>query len=126
MFHDLQIVDVSTFILCSNVDNEHILSGQLEEMAVDVMALIFEKDDQPPKETLRYSEWCLGSKVHLALTTNSKRQCLLSFSSKTFHEVISFLAEFAMKMQEGEYDAEPKEEIKVSKIPTLKQKKRNI
>ena len=38
----------------------------------------------------------------------------LLFFSQTYHEVISFLAGFAMKMQEGEYDAEPKEEAKVS------------
>lgn len=33
--------------------------------------------------------------------------------SQTFHEVISFLYSFVTKMQEGDYDAEPKEESKV-------------
>ena len=35
------------------------------------------------------------------------------YSSQTFHEVISFLYSFVTKMQEGDYDAEPKEESKV-------------
>lgn len=33
--------------------------------------------------------------------------------SQTFHEVISFLYSFVTKIQEGDYDAEPKEESKV-------------
>lgn len=35
------------------------------------------------------------------------------FFSQTFHDVISFLYSFVTKMQEGDYDAEPKEESKV-------------
>ncbi|KAK3739845.1 hypothetical protein QZH41_009088 [Actinostola sp. cb2023] len=66
-------------------DNEYLLSGQLEEMSLDVTVLVFDNDD-----------------------VTSKQAC-----SETFHSVMSFLAGFAIKMQEGEYDADPVHEPKV-------------
>ena len=39
--------------------------------------------------------------------------------SQTFHEVISFLYSFVTKMQEGDYDAETKEEAKVLTFKSL-------
>lgn len=65
-------------------DNENLLSGQLDELASDVAVLVFETDEVPCKDIV----------------------------SQTFHEVISFLYSFVSKMQEGDYDAEPKEESK--------------
>ncbi|KAL9983797.1 hypothetical protein ACROYT_G006027 [Oculina patagonica] len=69
----------------SLADNENLLSGQLDEMASDVAVLVFETDEVPCKDIV----------------------------SQTFHEVISFLYSFVTKMQEGDYDAEPKEESKM-------------
>lgn len=69
----------------SLADNEHLLSGQLDELASDIAVLIFETDEIPCKDIV----------------------------SQTFHEVISFLYSFVTKMQEGDYDAEPKEESKM-------------
>lgn len=43
----------------------------------------------------------------------SNRFITIFYFSQTFHEVISFLYSFVTKMQEGDYDAEPKEESKV-------------
>lgn len=40
--------------------------------------------------------------------------------SETFHSIMSFLAGFAIKMQEGEYDAQPKEEPKVCVVWNLR------
>ncbi|CAH3122952.1 unnamed protein product [Pocillopora meandrina] len=65
-------------------DNENLLSGQLDELASDVAVLVFETDEVPCKDIV----------------------------SQTFHEVISFLYSFVTKIQEGDYDAEPKEESK--------------
>ncbi|EDO49101.1 predicted protein, partial [Nematostella vectensis] len=74
-------------------DNEHLLSGQLEEMAMDVAVLVYEKED-----------------------VSAYKAC-----SETFHEVMSFLAGFAIKMQEGEYDAQPPEQD--TKPPYLERSK---
>lgn len=67
------------------VDNEHLLSGQLDDLASSVSAAVFETDEIPCRDIV----------------------------SQTFHEVISFLYSFVTKMQEGDYDAETKEEAKV-------------
>lgn len=69
----------------SLADNEHLLSGQLDELASDSAVLVFETDEIPCRDIV----------------------------SQTFHEVISFLYSFVTKMQEGDYDAEAKEEGKL-------------
>ncbi|XP_032222548.2 dynactin subunit 1 isoform X2 [Nematostella vectensis] len=76
-------------------DNEHLLSGQLEEMAMDVAVLVYEKED-----------------------VSAYKAC-----SETFHEVMSFLAGFAIKMQEGEYDAQPPEQDTKVQPPYLERSK---
>ncbi|KAK2572218.1 Dynactin subunit 1 [Acropora cervicornis] len=65
-------------------DNENLLSGQLDDLASEVSAAVFETDEIPYRDIV----------------------------SQTFHEVISFLYSFVTKMQEGDYDAKAKEQTK--------------
>ncbi|CAH3122942.1 unnamed protein product [Pocillopora meandrina] len=69
----------------SLANDENLLSGQLDELASDVAVLVFETDEVPCKDIV----------------------------SHTLDEVISFLSSFVTKIQEGDHDAEPKEESKV-------------
>ena len=44
------------FLLLFLADNEHLLSGQLEEIAADVAVLVFESDGVPCKDIVRHVE----------------------------------------------------------------------
>ncbi|CAH3122948.1 unnamed protein product [Pocillopora meandrina] len=79
----------------SLTDDENLLSGQLDELASDVAVLVFETDEVPCKDIV----------------------------SHTLDEVISFLSSFVTKIQEGDHDAEPKEESKVMAAADTSDKK---
>jgi len=74
-----ELTNVSSYKASSLAEGEMLLSGQLEESALDCVMLVYEKDDYDPRECV----------------------------SDSFKKILMCLSGLAIKLQEGEYDAEP-------------------